>query len=270
VSGEFRLSTGKTGGHTRIISASPAVTEILFALNAGDRIVGNTTYCDFPEDAKTKPKIGEYMPTTISIEMIVSLKPDIVFIDGGVQKPLGDSLAKVGISAWPVTMDSIESLKFEIDRIAKNLAIDPAPLLTRLRDEEDAVVRRVGDRKKPSVFIMLGGTALFTTGPNTVMHDIVTLAGGTNVFADGKQPFFSISDEELIKRNPDVILVPRPKDPDALRKELLAKPGWKHLKAIQTDRLFFVNEDTLSRAGPRYVLALHELASLLHPDEAKK
>lgn len=252
-------------GTLRIVSASPAVTEIIFALGAGEHLVGVTKYCDYPEAAKAVPKIGEFLPATISLETVVAMKPDIAFTDSGVQAPLAQSLTKLGLNAVEIRIDSLDALKIEIDRIATAIGKSPTALLDSFRDRERAVAIWVGGKPRPTVFISLGGPTLVTVGPNTLIHEMVTLAGGQNVFADAKQAFATVSNEELLTRDPDVIVVPRSKDVDVQRKELLAKPGWANLKAVRTNRLYFANEDTLSRAGPRYVDALDELADCFHP-----
>lgn len=249
----------------RIVSTSPAATEILFALGVGNRLVGNTRYCDYPPEAVAVAKVGDVLADSISTETVLALKPELVVTDASLQPTLADRFQNVGLNVVALKIDSIDALKFEIDRMAKNLGISPAGVLDRLNAKEQAVARRVGDRKRPTVFIHLGEPTLYTVGAGTVVSEIVTAAGGRNIFDDTPKPYLNISNEELVQRDPDVIVVTHTKDVTAFKKEMMTKPGFASLRAVKAGRLFFVSPDTLSRPGPRYVDAMTELADLFHP-----
>jgi iron complex transport system substrate-binding protein len=249
----------------RIVSTSPAATEILFALGVGSRVVGNTRYCDYPTEAAAVAKVGDVLADSISTEAVLELKPDLVVTDASLQPTLADRFQKVGLNVVALRVDSIDALKLEIDRMANNLGISPTGLLDRLSEKEQAVARRVGDRKRPTVFIHLGEPTLYTVGAGTVVSEIVTAAGGRNIFDDTPKPYLNISNEELVKRDPDVIVVTHSKDVAAFKKDMMTKPGFASLRAVKAGRVYFVSPDTLSRPGPRYVDAMTELADLFHP-----
>ena len=116
----------------------------------------------------------------------------------------------------------------------------------------------------PSVFYYVGDP-LWTSGGNSFTNELIERAGGKNLFGDLKQKYLSINEEELVKRNPDVIVLVRPANPEAKRAELLTKPTWRTLNAIKNNRIVFLDEDSASRPGPRILDAIRELELALHP-----
>lgn len=250
----------------RIVSLSPTHTEMLFALGAGDRVVGVTAYCNYPAEAKTKTNVGGPDSAKLSLETILSLKPDLVLADSGFQKQVVESLARLGVPVLAYEANSIEKVKVNLllfERIVGHTEASRKMIETFEYDAKSRSVGRYPD--PPTVLYLAGEQPVFAAGGGSFTNELIERAGGKNLFADIKDKYPNVSEEEILRRNPDVIVLARPVDPDAKRKELLARPTWQKLKAIQNQRIVFVDEDMASRPGPRILDAIRELENALHP-----
>lgn len=251
---------------TKIISLAPGNTEILFGLGLDEEIIGVTDYCDFPEKAKTKEKIGGF--STPNIEKIVSLNPDIVLATGGVQEKSVATLEELGIKVFVIEAKTIDNLLDRIKDVGKLLgkSEEAENLVNYLEKRIEAVKNKIGDipeTQKPKVFIEIWSDPLMTTGVDTFIHNVVELAGGKNIF-DLKGGFQAINVETVIEVNPDVILLSVHGETNI--EELSNRPGWQTIKAIKNKRVYPVNPDAISRPGPRLVDALEEVAKILYPE----
>jgi iron complex transport system substrate-binding protein len=250
----------------RIISTAPSVTEILFALGLNEKIVGVTTLCNYPEEAKTKEKIGTFQSP--NIEKILSLKPDIVIATGGVQRQTVEKLEQLGIPvfvSYPRTMEEVIRSIYTIGRItgaeenAKKLAFD---LKLRVAKVTSKVSKA---RVKPKVFFELWNEPLMSAGPGSFIDDIIRKAGGINIAGSSKSAYPIFSLEQLVKEDPDVIIGAE-SSMGANPLDVSKRPGWDVLKAVKNQKVFMINDDIVFRAGPRLVLALEIIARYLHPE----
>jgi iron complex transport system substrate-binding protein len=250
----------------RIISTAPSVTEILFALGLNEKIVGVTTLCNYPEEAKTKEKIGTFQSP--NIEKILSLKPDIVIATGGVQRQTVEKLEQLGIPvfvSYPRTMEEVIRSIYTIGRItgaeesAKKLAFD---LKLRVAKVTSKVSKA---RVKPKVFFELWNEPLMSAGPGSFIDDIIRKAGGINIAGSSKSAYPIFSLEQLVKEDPDVIIGAE-SSMGANPLDVSKRPGWDTLKAVKNKKVFTINDDIVFRAGPRLVLALEIIARYLHPE----
>lgn len=252
----------------RIVSLSPGITEMLFALGAGDRVVGVSAFCNFPEGAKTKTNVGGPDPLKLSTEDIVSLKPDLILADLGYQQRAVDSLTALGLPLKALPASSVLDIVYSMQYLSNNVGMSEEGKRTLLQIERDIhklTFPRFEYPNPPKVFYLVNEQPLITAGPGSFTHEIVLRAGGRNVFDNVRGQYPTVSEEELIRRNPDVIVLVRPANPEAKRAELLAKPAWQMLTAVKQKRIIFVDEDRGSRPGPRIFDAIRELEAALHP-----
>ena len=242
----------------RIVSLAPSVTETLFALGLGDKIVGVTAYCDHPPEAKTKEQIGDTLKP--SIEKIIALKPDLVIasiasqLESFVQK-LDDAGIAVYVSSPRNLAETITSIQILGDLTG---ATGKASELTdNLRQRIEQVQKRAAGPEKPSVFVMLGSEPLITIGGASFINDLITQAGGQSISADEKSDYPQYSLETVIARKPQVIFLQAADE--RLPERLQQTP------AAQQGRVYHLNDDLLLRPGPRIVDGLEQIAEKLHP-----
>jgi iron complex transport system substrate-binding protein len=242
----------------RIISLAPSITETLFALGIGDKIVGVTSYCDYPPEAKTKESIGDTLKP--SLEKIIALKPDLVIVSTSSQlESFVRSLEDAGIPVYVSNPRNLEETLKTMQAVgdvagAKEQAID---LTDKLRARIERTRARVATKEPPAVFVMLGAEPLITVGGASFLNDLITRAGGRSISADEKSDYPQYSFETVIARKPEVIFLQAGDDklPERLRQTPAAKSG----------RLYHLNDDLLLRPGPRIVDGLELIAEKLHP-----
>lgn len=254
----------------RIVSTAPSLTETLYALGAGDRVVGVTTWCRYPEEARLKPKIGGY--GNASLEAIVALRPDLVVLADG-RKDLAERLARFEIPTLAVSLESLRSIEDAIGRIASRLGVPArgAALVAGIEARRAAVSRLVAGRPRPRTLLLLGHSpddvgSLFAVGPASFLGEMLEAAGGDNVLGDVRVPYPKVSVEEVIARDPDVILevVSPPADVDAQGRALRLWSAYPSLRAVRTGAVRVVVDDTIVQPGPRVGEKIEILAGALH------
>lgn len=261
----------------RIVSLAPSNTEVLFALGLEKRIVGVTSYCDYPPEARQKTLIGTYNDP--SLEKIVSLKPDLVLAAHGNPIELVAELEKLRIPVFSVNPKTLNDALRNIRMIGALTGRDgeAAALIVSINARIAAVsdrTRRLPASQRPRV-LFVGGwqPPFFTPGPGTVVNDLIDLAGGRNVAADApKQTWVQYGLETLVAKAPDVVMTtyvtgedPRVRAVDA-QKTLKEMDGWRTMPAVRQGRICYLFADAIFRPGPRLVDALEEMARCLHPE----
>ena len=276
----FSLSTASYAETpNRIISLAPSVTEILFAAGFGDRVVGVTTFCDYPPEAKRKPKIGGM--SNPSLEAVISLKPDIVVmtIDGNpkeFEQKLSSMKIKThvfesrtlselpeGIKKMGIALDARErfdALALEIEKAInrfKNRGLETNPL----ESPHTPLWKRGagGDFKK--VLFIIWPEPLIVAGPGTAIDDAINLLGGINIAKDAKGRYPKYSIEEIIWQSPDVIFFGMGKGMDEISSRLLKRLS--SVPAAKNKKVFYVG-DSLYRLGPRVIKGIEELEGYLN------
>lgn len=254
----------------RIISLAPNITEILFALGLGDRIVGVTTFCDFPAEARQKPKVGGM--SNPSLEAVVSLRPDIVVMTtDGNPKEFEERLRGLGIRTYVSRERRLSELPHLIGNMGTALGSnDKAEHLAReTRHTLDSFSRqkppsrRAFDAEKKRVLFIVWPEPLIVAGPGTVIDDAIALLGFTNMAAGTRSSYPKYSIEEILRRPPDFIVIGRGmnrEDIEKVSEGLLGK--LRTLPVVKSGRVFFVSDD-LYRLGPRTVSGIAELAGVL-------
>lgn len=235
----------------RIVSLSPAMTEVLFALNAQSYLVGVTTYCDYPPEAKKINKVGDF--SNPSLERIISQKPNLVILNLPEQRRIKEALEKLGIKTFVSSPQSMNDIYTEIIHLGR--------IIKRER-EADSIVEFMKanikpiNRNKKRVYIELSPNPLITIGANSFLNELIAMAGGENIFADLRRDYPVISQEQVIKRNPEIIIILHPG-------EINERIGWDGVSAIKNKRVYTeLNQDWLLRPGPRLVLGFNELKKI--------
>lgn len=249
----------------RIASLAPNITEILFALGLEDRIVAVTTYCDYPESAKTKPKVGDTLRP--DLERIIALKPDLVLITTSSQlENLTRRMDELGIPVYVSNPRDIREIVASIRAIGEATGAAPrAEEIAREMENRIATVeRRVGALPHPRTLYVLQASPLITAGRNTFINDLIRLAGGVSISEEETADYPQFSRETVIARAPEVIVAPGSHGTEIVREEDLRK-DFATTPAIRANRIVRVNPDWIDRPGPRIVEGLEQLAQGLHP-----
>jgi len=250
----------------RIVSLAPSHTEVLFALGLNQQVVGVTKYCDYPAEAKQKTQVGGYSDP--SVEKIVALKPDLVLADS-MHKTIVEQLESLKIPVLAIEAKTIGAIPdlIEITGKASGRAEEGRALATSLRREMESIATRtrgLDEKGRPRIYYELWHDPLMSVGPGSYLHDLIVLAGGTNIMAGAKSAYPLASVEVILKADPQVIIYCHGQQ----KKEDIAKrPGWGKLTAVKNGRIvLFPDENIFMRSGPRIAQALKDLAQILHPD----
>jgi iron complex transport system substrate-binding protein len=251
-----------TDNPQRIISAAPGITEIVFALGEGKRLVGRTEFCDFPPQAKGIPSIGGLEDP--NIELIATINPDLIIASTHFKKEMVDKIEQLNIPVAVLkNQESFEGAYELIQSIAKILKVKlrADSIIEKMKLEVRETEVLVNQQKsRPSVYFVIGfgKTGDYTAGGNTFIHQLIEMAGGTNIAADLNGWSYSL--EKLVEKNPDIILI-RTGD-----KELFCKTSvYKNLKAVKTGRIYEIDNNLFEIAGPRLADGLKQLYTILHP-----
>ncbi|MDR5694484.1 MAG: cobalamin-binding protein [Armatimonadota bacterium] len=253
----------------RILSLAPSNTEILYALGLGDRIVGVDRFSDYPPEVREKPKVGGMIDP--DYERILSLRPDLVLVTGGVQRAVVEKLESLGIPVFALHPQTVEGVLDSILTVARlgGVIRKGWEVVGALRKRIRAITLKTGKiplSQRPTVFWIVWPEPLMTAGPRTFIHSLVTMAGGRNIAGDlvGPREYPLYSMEDLIARDPEVIIATT--DAHGAIGKLSEKPGWRRLRAVRSGRVYFVDPNLVHRPGPRLVDGLEVIARLLHPD----
>ncbi len=249
----------------RLISLAPSITETLYALGAGDLLVGDTNYCDYPPEARLKPHVGQLLNP--SLEKIVALKPDLVLASPEAnRRETADQLERLHIPLYGVTartldetLRSIADLGGVIGREQEAKQLDE-----QLRRRVERVENEVRGRPRPKVLFVVWNRPLISAGPHTFISDVIRRAGGVSLTDDLKTDWPRLSLEEAVRRNPEILLFPGTEAFAAKLEEFARLPGWKEMAAVKARRMYRVSE-AIMHPSPRLVDALEEVAHLLHP-----
>jgi iron complex transport system substrate-binding protein len=251
----------------RIIPLAPSLTEILYYLGLGDRVAGVTEFSDYPAGAKEKPVIGSYID--LNIEKIITLSPDLVIgtKDGNKQGEV-DLLEQASIPVFVVNPRDIRGVISTIAEIANlcgvgekgNRAVDD--LTKRL----EAVTAAVEDMAKPLVFLQINLRPIMTVNKNTFHNDLINLGGGINMTLQEPITYPRISIEEVIRREPDVIIISSMDRGGEFEKAKEGWMKWSSIPAVKNNRVYLIDSDLIDRPSPRIVQGLEDMARLIHPE----
>ncbi|HEX7183786.1 MAG TPA: cobalamin-binding protein [Thermoanaerobaculia bacterium] len=253
----------------RVVSLAPSLTELLFAVGAGDAVVGVTTYCNYPDAAKRLPKMGGIEDGSIDLERIFALRPDLVVAIGS-QSQTVEVLRRLGLRVEVLPSQTVDDLFNAVSRLggllgreaqAERLAKDLRQRIERIRK----AVASLPKERRPRVFYQVWDRPLMTATRQTLIGQLIELAGGVNVFGDLPGRYPQVSLEAVLERDPEVIVAPDHHADRVDLRSLAQRPGLADVKAVRSGRIVILNGDLISRAGPRIVEALEILAHALHP-----
>jgi len=238
---------------TRIVSLAPATTELLFALGAGDRVVGRTRYCDYPAEALAVPSVGDGLAP--SVEAIAARAPDLVvaYRSGGNQAAI-DGLRALGVPTIQLATDRLEDLERAALILGRALgdSAGASGLVRAMRDSLEAATVHVAE--PPTVFILSWDQPPITLGAGSFLSQLLDRAGARNLFADQPEPSFPVSLEAIASRDPDLILVTDDQEP-----AWASRPEWQVVPAAREKRFVTVKGSEFNRPSPRAALAVREL-----------
>jgi iron complex transport system substrate-binding protein len=248
------------------ISLAPSLTETIFAIGAGDRLVGVTTYCNYPPEAAAIEKVGDTQ--TPNIERIVALKPQVVFVSTASQlEAFSKTLDEQGIAVYVTNPSSLHDVLqnmsqlgelFGREEYADSVVVSLAGRASAVRDEGNFDRDQPGPGwEAPRVFVQISNEPLFTIGRDSFLTELIEQAGGVSVTKDVASGYPKLSKERAAALDPDVIILASSDD------NLEPNAAFKDSKAVEAGRVFRIDPDIISRPGPRLVDALEEIAQML-------
>lgn len=248
----------------RIVSIGPSNTEFLFALGAGDRVVGDDDYSDEPAAAKTKEHVGG---VKVNLEKVASLRPDLIvtvkFSDGTIE-----ALTQLGAAVLVVDPQGLPDVARTAILLGQAVGADGRALAADIQKQIDAVSAKTQGAPKPRVFHEVDAsdlTKMYTVGPKSFIDDLITVAGGVNIAAAAKTQYPTISAEEVVKADPEVVVL-GDSNYGTTAEQVALRPGWSAMNAVTNKRVYPVPGSLFNRPGPRVGVAALEYAKLVHPE----
>jgi iron complex transport system substrate-binding protein len=230
------------------------MTEILFRLGAGNKIVGITTFCDFPQETKNITKVGDF--SNPSIERIVALKPDLVIVNLPEQGRIKRALDKLNIKTFVSSPASLSEIYDELSALGCEIQMQDAADSLISYMKRNLIPVTPAERKK--VYIEISPRPLVTVGSATFLNDLIHDAGGINIFADLDKDYPIVTQESVIARNPDIIIVLHPEG-------TTGRTGWHNINAIRNGQVYEgLDPDHLMRPGPRLILGFRKLSEIIN------
>jgi iron complex transport system substrate-binding protein len=252
----------------RIVSLAPNLTEIVYAVGAGDSLVGDTEYCDYPEAAKRVAKIGDTMHP--SVERIIALKPQIVLVSTASQlEAFTKQLDEQKIAVYVTNPRSLDEVFHSIETLGDLLGHHDgtASIVSDLRRRAAAIEVAMHSGITLKVFYQVSGEPLYTIGRDAYLTDLVRRAGGVSVTAGVPGAFPRFSDEAALAARPEAIILPSGGSMGTANSTVAV--SLKNSPAVLNGRVYKINDDHLSRPGPRLIDGLEEMARALHPEAFK-
>ena len=252
----------------RIVSHVPGISEILFALGLGNRVVAVSDYCDYPPEAREKPSVGAYFEP--SIETIISQAPDLVLTDGHSESIKG--LSSLGVTFVVIDPKDLDGVLRDIRLLGQITGAEARAeaLAGEMSARISEIVSQVEGAPRRRVFYVFDATDLnnpWTAGPGSFANDLVTLAGGENIAAVAPAPWVQFSIEAIVSADPEIIIADASMGTAVVSlEELRAHPAWQEMAAVKENRVYVVNGDLVNRPGPRIVQGLEAIAKIIHPE----
>ena len=243
----------------KIISLAPNLTEMIYELGLDSLLIGNTKYCNYPKGATTKEKIGDLL--TVDYEKIIKLKPDLIFITvEGNAKDSYDKLDKLGFQLFVSNPRDFTGIKktfrdiskiFRIEKIAESKIINWDEVVEKVKE-------KTLNRKKTSGMFLVSLKPVMLAGGNTFVNEFLKIVGIENIAADSKVSYPLFSREEILTRNPEIII--HAISNEGINSEIANNyPEWKKIEAVKNKNIIKIDPDLFFRPGPRYPIAVQEL-----------
>ena len=242
-----------------IVTLSPSAAEILYAIGAGDQIVAVSEFTDYPPEAAEKPVVGGFDGKTLSIETIISFEPDLVYLTEGMHNFLIEPLDSYGIKWYLSNATSITAIEKEIMDLGE---------ITGHQDEAAQVVAQMAEKLPETagdssikVYYEVWNAPFMSVGSTSFINDVIVNAGGKNIFDDLTDAYPMVSDETIIARAPDVILIPMNNGISV--EDVKTRAGWDSIPAVANDRIYIIDDNMYSRPAPRVADVVLDLSELL-------
>jgi len=251
----------------RIVALAPSVTEILYFLGLGGRVVGVTQFSYYPPEAAAKPKVGSYV--NLNLERIIGLSPELVIGTADGNRPaVVWRLERVGIPVFVLNPRSIRQAIGALVRVGALCGVRDraAAAAAELSRRVDAIIAKTAGRDKPLVFLQVNLKPIMAANGKTFLHDLIHLAGGVNMTRDEPITYPRISLEAVIRRRPEVILISSMARNGAFEEVRQRWLKWTAIPAVGNHRVHLIDSDLIDRPSPRIVRGLELLARHLHPD----
>jgi len=249
----------------RIVSVAPTPTEILFAVGAGPKVVGVDNYSDYPAEAAALPKVGSY---TLNIEAIIALNPDLIVSSDLVPLAQLEQLSDQGIPYIIFADRTLEDV-FKTIRLAGVVTgnVDAADELAEsLEERVEAVTAKTlaANVSKPRAYVEY--YPMWTYGPGSFGDDLIELAGGINIAHNTSSEYPMLTSEFIIAEDPEIIVYTTGVMSTTTPESIASRPGWDTITAVENDDIYSIDDNLLSRYGPRIVDGLEQLAEIVHPE----
>lgn len=256
----------------RIVSLAPAHTETLFAIGAGDQVVGVTEYCNYPPEAKRCQQIGGFAGHEISIERIVALEPDVVFTVGKYHRKLMKQLEQFDIPSIALEPASFEEIykTIELAGYVTGHVLRAKEVVQSMKVRVKAVEAASAHSSRPTVLYVVQAQPLMTVGKRSFISEVIRRAGGKNVFDDIDADYPTVNPEAVVSRDPDIIVLPSHGTEYGDLDRLKQRAGWQSLSAVENHRMYTVDGDLMVRTSPRIVAGLERLAAKMFPERFSK
>jgi iron complex transport system substrate-binding protein len=249
----------------RIVSTAPSNTEILFALGLGERVIGVTEYCDYPEEAKEKEKIGGF--STVDIEMTAALNPDLILASEKTGIENIEKLEELGMTVVVLQPENVDGVLHDI-RLVGKITGEEARAEELAGDMENRIKNVQENTKgleKPEVFYVVWHDPMMSAGSGTFISDLIDMAGGTNIAHD-MEGYKAMSLEVVVERDPDIIITPTGMGEQPIYDFVVAEERLFDVSAVKNGRVHTIDQNIVNRAGPRIVDGLEEIAKYIHPE----
>ncbi|WP_018922184.1 ABC transporter substrate-binding protein [Salsuginibacillus kocurii] len=255
----------------RIISLMPSNTETAFALGLGDQLVGVTDWCDYPEEAQDIESVGDM---EFDVETALALEPDVVLAHESNVHNVEEGLDTLGEEAEVVVVNDADSLNGAYEAMemigeaagAQEAAEDLITEVEEGLNEVAAQAEEVPEEERVSVWYEVDpGPEIFTTGSGTFAHEMIELINAENAAAD-EEGWISLTEEEAVTLNPDVIITTYGDHIDNPEAEVSERTAWDEVEAVANDRIYDVDADKLNRPGPRLVEGAEMLGENVYPE----
>jgi len=263
-------------GADRIISLAPSNTEILFALGLGESVVGVTSFCNYPPEAKTRVRIKGY--STPNLERVLELNPNLVLAAHLTPKEIIEELKRVGVTVLSIEAKTVDGVigailaVGEATRRQEQAAALVSELQARISNVADATSALAPEQKLRVFYWATLEDPTYTAGVDSYLNELIEIAGGVNIGANLSGAWPEVSLEGLVTLDPHVICCTRTAKQEAddllaqVKKLLSPYRGWEEISAVKSRRIYFINGDWLKRPGPRLILGLERMAQCLHPE----
>lgn len=270
-----QFASSETTDYERIVSLSPSITETLFALGMGNKLVGVTRFCNYPPEARSLPKVGGYLD--LNYEAIIRLKPDLVLLTDDFQHTKA-FLSQLGIKYLSLNNKTVADIRLSIAYLGKLLGTDSRAeeILKEIDAKISAIQYRTEATYRPKVMIVIERTMgtgaiedVYIAGKNTFFDELIEMAGGKNAYQDGKITYPIVSAEGISHLNPEFIIDLIPQLKQTGLDSLKVVNDWFSLpqvEAVNKRQIYIISDDYAVIPGPRFHLFLELLARIIHPE----